>query len=146
MALLNKSIKGVEKFFYIMKMQTSRWFVKNKKDLTIAFAFAEKRSKFDSLCFTTGECIRRLPKFYVAKSYITQWMNRFYQVFFFVKKFDSLVYTQFQNIVNIFAFVRYFQDLFLKSFSTTHLARQMHIGQKLHLHYLFAFAFAGITP
>src|SRR5690349_1947291 len=114
-----------------MEVQSGCWLIKYEQNSLRRFSLSEKRSQLDPLRLTAGKCIPALPQFDIAKPHITQ---RFYfldDIFFICKKFNRLVNTQFQYIINILLTIPDFQHLFLEPLSSTHFASQVHISQKL---------------
>src|SRR5262245_31872388 len=105
----------------------------------------QKGRQFHPLSLPTRKSIGRLSKFYITKAHITQGLDFICNIFLGLEKFQCIVYTHFQHIVNILLVISDFKDFLLELLTTTNFAGKMNISQELHFYDLFPLPFAGVT-
>ncbi len=144
MALFDQLVKRPEQALNVVKMQPGRGLVENKKGSSLA-RLGHVRCQFQTLRLAAGERGQRLPQADVFQADSAKGRERVGDFLGTFKKFQGFGYSEIENLTNIFAAVKNFQDLFAKTAAVALGARGVHIGEKLHLDLFKAFAAASLA-
>ena len=142
---IDQPLEGGQKFFYIIKMESGRGFVKNEKPLSAVTGF-QISGKLETLGLSPGKGVYGLAKAHVTKAHIGEWLKGIRHFALVFKKGKSPIHRHGKDIVYVVTLVHDFQHLFLKALPSAVGARDKDIGEKLHLHLFKPFSPACFAP
>ena len=131
-ALVDKPVENSQQFANVFEVKTGGRFVKDVDGVT-SRSLGQLAGQLDSLGLTARQGGRRLSQPYVAQTYINQCFHVACNGRLVLEELQGLVARHVQHVSNGPSFEPNIQGVTVVPLTPAHLARDVDVGQKVHL-------------